>query len=276
LNALEFDIVLSCDKSQRSAALATQVHARDKRGFGLDINGKIYPYNDGAHYNFLLGMDNELKFKRNTQTGQEYLAATFEIPYERNEYVFNFTKEEKKFIAEYRQSLGLRNDQKTVGFNTGCSTLFPNKKMTVAQHCDIIARLLNETQYNILLFGGPEDAERNLEIFEHFGGAVINTPVNTGVRRGACYMDAADVVITGDSFGMHLAIALKKFVIAWFGLSCWTEIDLYNRGVKLYPSALDCSPCWKKHCPFDLECVKMIDLDRVFSETVSYLTSIPE
>jgi ADP-heptose:LPS heptosyltransferase len=73
----------------------------------------------------------------------------------------------------------------------------------------------------------------------------------------------ADVVITGDSFGMHLAIALKKFVIAWFGLSCWTEIDLYDRGEKLYTAGLFCAPCWKKECPHNLECIQMIDLDRI-------------
>ena len=76
-------------------------------------------------------------------------------------------------------------------------------------------------------------------------------------------MDICDIVITGDSFGMHLAIALRKFVIAWFGLSCWSEIDLFDRGERLYPEGLECSPCWKKQCPFDLECIEMIDLGKI-------------
>jgi heptosyltransferase-2 len=65
---------------------------------------------------------------------------------------------------------------------------------------------------------------------------------------------------------MHVAIALKKQVIVWFGVSCWTEIDLFDRGVKLIPEGLACSPCWKRSCPYQLECIQMIDLDRIVRE----------
>jgi heptosyltransferase-2 len=64
---------------------------------------------------------------------------------------------------------------------------------------------------------------------------------------------------------MHIAITLRKFVLAWFGVSCWNEIDLYDRGLKLYNEDLFCSPCWKKQCPYDLECIKLIDLDGIVS-----------
>lgn len=96
-----------------------------------------------------------------------------------------------------------------------------------------------------------------------------------GLRRGACFMDIADIVITGDSFGMHLAIALKKYVIAWFGLSCWTEIELYDRGEKLFQKDLACSPCWKRVCPYDLECIKMIDLNKIVELTLKYTSNNP-
>lgn len=273
LTAMEFDIVLSCDKSQRSAALAGRINGREKRGFGLDVNGKIYPYNDGAFYNFRLGMDDELKFKKNTLLGQQYLADTFEIPYTRDGYVFNFSSSERKFIEERRTVWQLLKGN-TIGFNTGCSNLFPNKKMTVPQHIHLIERLLSETNYTILLLGGPEDTERNAEIGKPFQSRVINTPSTDGVRRGACYMDLADLVITGDSFGMHLAIALRKQVIAWFGLSCWTEIDLYDRGVKIFPEHLDCAPCWKKECPYNLECRDSLNPDLIISHAKKIMKAL--
>jgi hypothetical protein len=65
-------------------------------------------------------------------------------------------------------------------------------------------------ELKLLLLGGPEDLERNNLIAFRFEGKIINTPVNEGVRRGACYEDIPHVVITGDSFGMHLAIALRN------------------------------------------------------------------
>lgn len=270
LEHMTFDIVLNVDKSQRSAALLNKINAKEKRGFGLNEDGKIVPVNEGALYNYRLGMDDNLKFNVNTKFGQQYLAETFEIPYERNEYVLNLTDEEIAFTEAYKNSAGIQKDDFVVGFNTGCSLLFPNKKMTVGQHITLIERLLAKDKYKIILLGGPEDTERNAQIAEPFGDKIINTPTTGGLRKGICYENIADLIITGDSFGMHLAIALRKYVIAWFGLSCQQEIDLYDRGIKLWPEDLSCSPCWKKNCPYNLECIDMIDLDTIIEEVENY------
>ncbi|MCH7724094.1 MAG: glycosyltransferase family 9 protein [Bacteroidetes bacterium] len=266
LKEMNFDYVMNIDKSQRSCALLNLVAAKQKLGFGLNADGKIFPVNEGAFYNYNLGMDNNLKFKINKRTGQDYLAETLELDYSNDEYVFNFTDEEQIYIEGYKQSVGISDNDFIVGFNTGCSELYPNKKMTIEQHVYLIEKLLKNKKYKIALFGGPEDTESNREIYSHFEGKIINTPTNEGVRKGACYENIADIIITGDSFGMHLAIALKKYIIVWFGVSCWSEIELYNRGVKLYQEDLFCSPCWKKSCPYDLECIKMIDLDKIVVE----------
>ncbi len=266
LTQMKFDYVMNVDKSQRSCSLLNSIKAENKLGFGLDEDGKIVPVNEGAFYNYNLGMDDHLKFRVNERVGQDYLAETFELEYNRDEYTFNFTDEELKFIENYKKEMGITDKDFVVGFNTGCSNLYPNKKMTVEQHIYLIRKLLEENKYKIVLLGGPEDVERNEKIYSAFEGKIINTPADLGIRKGACFESLADVVVTGDSFGMHLAIALKKYVIVWFGVSCWQEIDLYDRGVKLIPEGLFCSPCWKKQCPYNLECIKMIDLDRIIRE----------
>ncbi|MDO8549495.1 MAG: glycosyltransferase family 9 protein [Ignavibacteria bacterium] len=272
LNQMKFDYVMNADKLQRSCALLNSLNAKHKLGFGLNEDGKIIPVNEGAYYNYKLGTDDHFKFRVNQRTGQDYLAETFELDYNRDEYVFNFTEDELKFIEDYKKEVGISEEDLGVGFNTGCSNLYPNKKMMVEQHIYLIEKLLEKKKYKIALFGGPEDTERNERIYSHFSGKIINTPTTHGLRKGSCYESIADVVITGDSFGMHLAIALKKYVLAWFGVSCWTEIDLYDRGVKLFQSDLFCSPCWKKVCPYNLECISMIDLDRMIKEVDLYFT----
>ena len=136
--------------------------------------------------------------------------------------------------------------------------------MTIDQHIAIIKDLIKDDKFRIVLLGGREDTERNEIIYNAFSikykKNIINTPSTLGLRKGACLMSIPDIVISGDSFGMHLAIALQKYVIAWFGLSCWSEIELYDRGVKLIPEGLECAPCWKRVCPNNLECIQMIDL----------------
>ncbi len=270
LNEMEFDLIMNVDKSTRSGALTMQLKAKEKLGFGINTNGQIIPLNKGAEYNYRLGMDDNLKFKINQRTGEDYLAETFNLDYKRDDYVFHFTRDELIFIDDYKKQIEINNNDEVIGFNTGCSLLFPNKKMTIEQHVALIDKFLSYNRFKILLLGGPEDEERNKIIADNFPGKVINTPTKDGVRKGACYESIPQLIITGDSFGMHLAIALKKYVIAWFGLSCWTEIDLFDRGVKLFPEGLFCAPCWKKVCPHNLECIQMIDLERIIKETIDY------
>ena len=267
LRNIDFDILFNSDKSMYACAFANEINAKNKFGFLLDKDGKIIPANKSAMYNYTLGIDDEKKKRKNNSPGSHIIHETFSLKFTRSEYVFEFSEEEKEFMENYKQQIKYDRKKIYVGFNTGCSNLFPNKKMTVEQHIELINELAGYDDFKILLLGGSEDTERNLKIYESISKKnqknIIYTPTNTGIRNGACFMNICDAVITGDSFGMHLAIALKKYIIAWFGLSCWSEIDLFDRGEKLIPSGLECAPCWKRKCPYDLECIKMIDLKKI-------------
>ena len=275
LRNIEFDLLMNSDKSVYACAFANEVNAKQKLGFLLNKDGKIIPANESAMYNYRMGIDDKLKFRENKKTGSQIIHETFELSYNRDEYIYNFTEEEKSLLNDYKVQIKHDPDKIYVGFNTGCSKLFPNKKMTFEQHVKLINELLKTKNIRIVLLGGKEDTERNLDIYESFDKKtqkeILYTPTNLGIRNGACFMNICDVVITGDSFGMHLAIALKKYVIAWFGLSCWTEIDLFDRGEKLIPENLSCAPCWKKTCPHNLECIDMIDLNRICDLVKKYM-----
>jgi ADP-heptose:LPS heptosyltransferase len=274
LKIIEFDVLLNSDKSVYACAFANEINAKEKFGFLLNTDGKIIPANEEAMYNYNMGIDDELKFRENRKSGSEIIHESFALKYKRDEYVFNFNEEELGFINNYKDQIQYDRNKIYIGFNTGCSNLFPNKKMTIEQHIELIKSISMYDDFKILLLGGNEDTERNLKIYESLPKdiqkKIIYTPTNLGIRSGACFMSIADIVITGDSFGMHLAIALKKYVIAWFGLSCWNEIDLFEKGIKLIPEGLKCAPCWKKECPYNLECIEMIDLKMITESVKKY------
>ena len=205
LQQMKFDYVMNVDKSQQSCALLNSLSSEHKMGFGLDENGKIIAVNKGAYYNYKLGMDDHFKFKVNQRTGQDYLAETFDVDYKRDEYILDLSEEEKLFIEKYKKKIGIKKKDKIIGFNTGCSELYPNKKMTIEQHIYLIKKLLKKN-YKVVLLGGPEDTERNKKIYSHFKGKIINTPSNEGLRRGICYESIPNIIVTGDSLGMHIAI----------------------------------------------------------------------
>jgi len=271
---IEYDIVMNADKSVYACAFANEIKAKTKLGFVLNQDGKIVPANQSAMESFILGIDDQKKFRENTKTGVEIIHDVFELKYERDRYLFKFTDEENIFINDYKNKINYDKSKIYVGFNTGCSELFPNKKMTIEQHIFLINEIIKNDKYVVVLLGGREDTERNQKIYDAFDekqkSKIINTPSTEGIRRGACYMEIPDIIISGDSFGMHLGIALKKYIICWFGLSCHQEIELYDYGVKLYPESLECSPCWKRVCPYNLECIDLIDLNKIINSVNSF------
>jgi len=263
LRHMTFDLVLNADKNRNSGAFVMELRAGEKRGFGINENGAIIPLNPEAEYNYRMGIDDELKFRKNRRTGQDILAETWKLDYRRDEYVLQLTEEENQFCQAYKGKLGLEEAPVIIGFNTGCSANFPNKKMTIEQHVELIDRIAKDLpEAKILLLGGKEDTERNRQIKHLVGEKALETPTQMGLRKGICFVNLCDVVITGDSLGMHIAIALKKHVVAWFGPTCAAEIDLYGRGAKVV-STLPCSPCWNPHCT-SLECVQTLDLEAIF------------
>ena len=126
-----------------------------------------------------------------------------------------------------------------------------------------------------MLLGGPEDQADHALLSERLGGLVETTPVDQGLEVGAAQVDRCDVVVTGDSLGMHMAIALEKHVVAWFGPTSPQEIDLYDRGIKLLAD-VGCAPCWKPECDQQLPCNTVLPADligRAVSDCLAARTS---
>ena len=267
-----FEVVLNADKSRGAAAFINVISAKNKYGFGLNDNAAIIPLNKGAEYSCRLGIDDHLKFQINQRTGNDILAEAWELDYQRDEYVLTLSDKELKSCEHWKQELGLEDRELVIGFNTGCSNLFSLKKLEVETQAAAIKRIVMELPHvKIILLGGREDTERNQQIIELVGHHAISTPTTLGLRQGIILENLANVVISGDSLGMHIAIALKKYTIAWFGLSCPSEIDLYNRGVKIVRD-IPCAPCWKKQC--DMEhgpiCVTEFDPESLVEAVLNY------
>ncbi len=272
LNHLEFDVLFAIDKSLEAGALAEQVRAKQKFGFGLTQEGVIRPLNSSAQYQYDLGLDDELKFKINQMPETEQITRSLELPFNGDEYILELTDTEKA----HSQTLRLRHffDSKgVIGYNTGCSLLFPYKKFTIERAVEVIQMWRKEfPDYAVALFGGKEDEERQMKMKSYFQDdtKVVNTPTTAGLREGIVWMNICDILLSGCSLGLHIGIGLKKHAIAWFGVSCIQEIDLFKRGVKLQ-SEVVCSPCWKKSCLNDPKCFNQVSVEKIHQATQAIL-----
>lgn len=246
LEARRFDLLLCVDKGRAACGLASRLRADVKRGFLLDEHGAIVPANAGAHYLYRTGLDDELKFRGNTLTEPEMLARALELPYQREPYRLDLAPNEQ--VGPPRQ----------VGFNTGSSPAWPRKRLALALQAEAIRLVARSTGEPVLLLGGPEDGKRNRALAAELGDLVELSPVDEGLRVGAAHVARCEVVVSADSLGMHMALAVGCHVVVWFGPTCHQEIDLFDRGVKLL-APVDCSPCWDAGCAREPACHRSLE-----------------
>jgi len=264
LEVREFDVLICLDKEPGITALATKVRAERKFGFGMNAHGVPTAFNDAAAYALQLGIDDDLKYRTNTKTYQEIAAEAAELVYARDEYVFALGDEPKRKAREFMKAHGVDAFRPAVGLNTGAGTKFETKQWPVDHYRELVRGLAGGLGANVFLLGGPREEALNKAIAAGAAPRVYNTGNDHSLPEFAGFLSLMDVVMTSDTLGMHLAIALKKKIVALFGPTCPQEIDLYDRGVKLFMSA-PCAPCYKQTCP-DTVCMKGILPGRVLEE----------
>ena len=261
ISNLEFDLAFVIDKDLVSSGVLKQTKAKKVLGFVCDTSGKIVPANASAQELWKLGLDNNSKFFKNQKSEIQLLAETLELVNRPYGYDLPLTEQEEK-LAELRFMQWGNQGQKTViGINTGCAATLPAKKMTVQNHIDLIELIRKKiSTCEIVLLGGPEDTNRNQEIASRTG--IQQSLTEQGLRDGLVSVAACDLIFTGDSLGLHMAISQEVPVVAWFGPSCAQEIDLFGRGEKIMTQA-GCSPCWNRSCNKSVMWYELVDLNEV-------------
>ncbi len=262
LSAWNFDIGFVVDKSRRAAGLVRKLTIAKIFGFQMDAStGAIIPANPAATELWEIGLSDERKFFENKKTELQLIYEAFELgTYDRPEYDLPLSEEEEKEVFDRHERWQKNKFQPVVGFNTGASHVLPAKKWTVSFHRKLIVKCFEAGWENLVLLGGDSDTERN-KLIAH-GLPVVSSPTTMGLRDGLVSLDACDIVVSGDSLGMHMAIARKKYVIAWFGPTCSHEIELYGRGEKLLAD-VTCSPCWKRICDRPIMCYDRVNVEVV-------------
>jgi len=249
LSALEFDVGFCLDKSLKAAGVVQKTRVAQLFGFRASSKtGGIIPATEAARELWELGLNDKKKFYQNQKSEVQLMREACELSTDmsgrEHEYVLPLTESE---LAEAR----LRHEKWTergsfvIGLNTGSSHVIPYKKMSVEAHRQLIKHLSENFDASLVLLGGPEDETRNQRIAH--GLDVIRSNTGAGLRDGLVSVEACDMVLTGDSLGMHMAIGRKKWVVAWFGPTCAQEIELYGRGQKIL-AEVPCGPCWKRSC----------------------------
>ncbi len=267
LKSAVFDLAVNLDKEPEATALMVAAGAKKKMGFISDANGRLAPADSLSDYAWRLGIDDDLKFKRNKKTYQEISFEQLGLRFQKEEYLFSLDGEDEKCAQEALKKLGADSDilpRPIVGLNTGSGTRFAGKKLPVETYVELAELFHEKLKATVFLLGGRDEVERNRTIEKKAGCPVFCTGSHP-IKTFAAIVKNCDLVVTGDTTALHIAIAMQTPVLAYFASTCAVEIELYGRGSKVV-SDISCAPCYKKSCPIDEQCMKDMQAQQLFQE----------
>jgi heptosyltransferase-2 len=148
-------------------------------------------------------------------------------------------------VGRWARERGL-SSRLVIGLNTGAGGRWPSKALsverTLALAFELDRRLGARAQF--LILGGPEEARRNRAILEGLrGGEPPVSAVDSGSENSllefAAWVSRCALLVSSDSLALHVAIARRVPVVAFFAPTSAAEIELYGRGAKVASTAPD-------------------------------------
>ena len=126
-------------------------------------------------------------------------------------------------------------------------------------------------EYDILLFGGPNETTISNEIGEHLESLGVTNYTNlagkTSIEELCANIASCSLFVTNDSGPMHVAAAYQVPTVAIFGPTKYKETSQWmNEKSVIVRHEMECSPCMKRECPLKHhECMKGITADEVIA-----------
>ena len=257
VQATEYDLVLNLEKEPRALGVVQTVKAARRKGFAPSRSGTPVAADADSDYALELGLNDELKFRQNIKTYPQIIYDMADLPYEGQEYILELGPGSSEFRDAFAARHGLGTDTIVIGLNTGCGAVFPTKRWTVDGFADLIADLGSLPRVRLLLLGGPLEVVFNRAILERAGDRVLDTGCDNSIEEFLGIIECCDLIVTADSLAMHLAIGRRKQVVAFFGPTSHTEVDLFGRGEKVV-TGLPCACCYKATCDVRPSCMEAL------------------
>jgi ADP-heptose:LPS heptosyltransferase len=261
----QFDLVISLDKEPQPCALAMSLSASRKLGVGLSAFGTPMPLNREAIDYFNLGLSDELKFQVNTKSYPQLVHEALGLTYGREPYHLPVDPAARQRVGARLTAMGWDAQSPTLGINVGAGQAFANKMWPAEKTAQLVRALRQQRQApQVLLLGGPGERDTIDAIMADLAAtSELTGVIDTGTQHEepdfVALIDCCEVLFSGDTMAMHVAIARGKQVVVFFGPTCEQEIELYGRGQKLV-ARVPCGPCYKRRCDRGNVCLEAVSV----------------
>ena len=248
LKGRSFKLVISLDEEEACCLVASSVDADRLVGAFIDEGGAV-DYTAEARDWFDMSLISRFGKQRadqlkteNQRTHPELLAAMAAVEEGRPE--LPLPAEAEDHAARLFESAGLAEAEIVVGLNTGSGARWPSKQVNETRTVETAAALSQSLGGGVafLVLGGREEEARNARILEGLsaeGLVAVSGGSANSLHEFAALVSRCDLAITSDSLCLHVAIARRVTVVAFFAPTSAPEIELYGLGEKVVSTAPD-------------------------------------
>ena len=234
LRSSRFDLLINLDKDLEACALCDQVQAAVKRGFILR-DGVVSPIEGAAEHKLLTGVFDDVS-QANVKS---YPQEIFEIC----GYSFNA----ERYILDrpaVQHAWKLARGKPVIGLNTGCGDRWTSR-LWADDNWISLAKALKRKGYEVILLGGQQEHAKNTKLAR---AARVKYFGHFPLMRFLDLVDQCDLVVTGVTMAMHIAIGLGKKIVLINNIFNRHEFELYGQGLIIEPER----PC---QCYYRPTCV---------------------
>lgn len=241
LLATPFDVLYNLDKDREACSLAVMLKADIKKGFYLK-DGKCSPIDNAAYHKWLTGIFDDIS-RQNTKSYPEEIFEICGFEYDGEEYILDSIGDSLFKDIKKKDFL--------IGLNTGCGNRWETR-IWPEKYWIELAKKLNNNNSDVLLLGGPEEDEKNRRIAQESGSMYLG---HFPIKQFASLVGQCDLIVTGVTMALHIALALKRKVVLLNNVFNRNEFELNNTGVIVEPH-VDCLGCYKTSC--EKECMSLL------------------
>jgi heptosyltransferase-2 len=257
----KWDLVINLEEDEDNCRFASSLTYGEIIGFTFK-NDKVQPTKSTREWFDMSALgkkpQNDILKKRNKKTHRQIISEIIGIKdYSKYEPFLRLTTQQRKIASNFMRRHNLSRSDFIIGINTGSADRWL-KQLPVNKTVELINKIYRTFKAKILLFGGPNEIERNNEILRLSRAPIISTGCGNDLIEFPALISACNLVVTTDSLGLHISLALKRKTICLIGPTSFSEIDMYGFGEKILAKS-DCTCCFKKDC----RSMESIDIEEI-------------
>ncbi len=247
LKEQRFDLAILLQKAFEAALLAYIARIPERIGFSTDGRGLLLtgrtPLTDEVHC-------------QHHSRHYLHMLRQFGIEGGSGDQRLEVTPEERSWAE------GLLGEGSYVAVNPGAA-YGSAKRWIPERYAEVADRLAGELGVNIVLTGGPGEAEIGRDIEAAMRQKPLNLIGQTSIRQMMAIIANCRLMVSNDSGPMHVAAALGVPVVAVFGATDHTTTYPWTKRHRIVRREVDCAPCLKRQCPTDHRCMEAVTAEAV-------------